>query len=133
LWRLVGGRVEPTFVFRQTAIETTSLLELPEQWEIAISSKASKCSNSKYGIVTVIEVHMTAEVTPIFRSDALQKPYRFWRKICRSDARYEAGKSRKPIGNRIKVVLYLLYNILVIVTSMFKHKLYNTVCAAILF
>ena len=26
---------------------------------------------------TIIEIHMTPEVTPIFRADAMEKPYRF--------------------------------------------------------
>ena len=32
------------------------------------------------GITTVIEVHMTPEVTPVFREDVMQKPYRYLKK-----------------------------------------------------
>jgi hypothetical protein len=37
-------------------------------------------SNQRSGITTVVEVHMTAEVTPIFRADAMKLPYRYLQK-----------------------------------------------------
>ena len=36
--------------------------------------------NQMNGITTVIELHVTPEVTPIFREDAMQKPYRYLKK-----------------------------------------------------
>ena len=33
--------------------------------------------NQRNNITTLIEIHMTPEVTPIFRADAMKKPYRY--------------------------------------------------------
>jgi hypothetical protein len=36
--------------------------------------------NQRAGITTIVEIAMTAEPTPIFRADAMVKPYRFLEK-----------------------------------------------------
>ena len=54
-------------------------LEVRELGELA-PALAEATANQEGGLTTVVEVHVTAEPTPIFRADAMVKPKRFLEK-----------------------------------------------------
>ena len=54
-------------------------IEVRELKDMASAMKMAT-NNQRNGITTIVEVHMTPEVTPIFRADAMKKPYRYLEK-----------------------------------------------------
>jgi sulfoacetaldehyde acetyltransferase len=79
-----GGTVLESPSFAKIASSMGKMVEIQgievDELKDMSSAMEKATQNQRNGITTIIEVHMTPEVTPIFRADAMKKPYRYLEK-----------------------------------------------------